>query len=289
MPLQFLRGVFMCDLGVNAENFNPRVLYLLKAKVSSQDKFTYHSHDFIELKYILSGTCTYNISGKFFHVKKGDIIVCNPGVQHLKLFEDNEELIEFNVGFNNIFIKNYRKDFLIDEDTCPVISLLKYDQDFFKCCNEMLAEQQKGEPGFDLLLKSQLIKLIVIFLKETYYKENGGNEASINFESHEKSSIVNTVISYITDNYMNDITLESISKNMYLSPVYISKVFREEVGDSPINYLINTRLLKAKEILEEGGISIKAAAKTVGYHDVYHFSKLFKKHYGYPPSRIGRI
>ena len=67
---------------------------------------------------------------------------------------------------------------------------------------------------------------------------------------------------------------------------YISKLFREEVGDSPINYLIKVRLAKAKELIEESGLPIKAVAKKVGYDDAYHFSKLFKKYYGSPPSSL---
>jgi YesN/AraC family two-component response regulator len=71
---------------------------------------------------------------------------------------------------------------------------------------------------------------------------------------------------------------------MYLSPVYISKIFKEETGESPINYLIKIRLEKAKEILvNSGGGSIKSIANQVGYEDVYHFSKLFKKYYGISP------
>jgi YesN/AraC family two-component response regulator len=71
---------------------------------------------------------------------------------------------------------------------------------------------------------------------------------------------------------------------MYLSPVYISKIFKEETGESPINYLIKIRLEKAKDILLNGnGGSIKSIANQVGYDDVYHFSKLFKKYYGISP------
>jgi Transcriptional regulator containing an amidase domain and an AraC-type DNA-binding HTH domain len=78
--------------------------------------------------------------------------------------------------------------------------------------------------------------------------------------------------------------LEQIAHNIYLSPVYISKIFKEETGESPINYLIKIRLEKAKDILlnSDSG-SIKSIANQVGYDDVYHFSKLFKKYYGYSP------
>lgn len=78
-------------------------------------------------------------------------------------------------------------------------------------------------------------------------------------------------------------SLDQIAKNMYLSPVYISKIFKEQTGDSPINYLINVRLEKAKEMLEDGRGNIRSISAMVGYEDVYHFSKLFKKHYGVSP------
>ena len=74
---------------------------------------------------------------------------------------------------------------------------------------------------------------------------------------------------------------------MYLSPFYISKIFKSETGDTPIRHLINIRLEKAKELLENGYKgSIQEVAASVGYDDAYHFSKLFKKHYGVSPSQV---
>jgi len=71
---------------------------------------------------------------------------------------------------------------------------------------------------------------------------------------------------------------------MYLSPVYISKIFKEETGESPINHLIRIRLTKAQEMLNTGDVPIKVIARNVGYEDAYYFSKLYKKYYGIPPS-----
>ena len=78
--------------------------------------------------------------------------------------------------------------------------------------------------------------------------------------------------------------LDQIAQNMYLSPVYISKIFKEEMGESPINYLIKIRREKASlMLLESDMLSIKEIADQVGYDDVYYFSKLFKKYYGSSP------
>ena len=71
---------------------------------------------------------------------------------------------------------------------------------------------------------------------------------------------------------------------MYLSSAYISKIFKEETGEAPINYLIKMRLERARIQLEsDTQQSIKAISNSVGYEDVYYFSKLFKKYYGMSP------
>ena len=75
----------MCDLGITAENFNPRILYLSKSINNFSSKQMYHSHEYAEIKCILSGSCVYKIGGINYPVEKGDIIVCNPGVMHGKI------------------------------------------------------------------------------------------------------------------------------------------------------------------------------------------------------------
>lgn len=90
--------------------------------------------------------------------------------------------------------------------------------------------------------------------------------------------------------YAEKISLDQIAENMYLSPFYISKIFKSETGDTPIRHLINIRLERAKEILEKGECnSIQEVAAKAGYEDAYHFSKLFKKKYNVPPSKVKQI
>ena len=71
---------------------------------------------------------------------------------------------------------------------------------------------------------------------------------------------------------------------MYLSSFYISKIFKSETGDTPINYLISLRMEKAKELLDQNPEeTVQKVAAAVGYEDAYHFSKVFKKYYGISP------
>ena len=109
------------------------------------------------------------------------------------------------------------------------------------------------------------------------------------FESVNRKYLVEQILSYFEEHYSEKISLDQIAENMYLSPFYISKIFKSETGDTPIRHLIDIRLEKAMELLESGWQgSIQEVAARVGYDDAYHFSKLFKKRYGLSPSQARR-
>jgi len=276
----------LCELGLNPENFNPRVLYALKVKKTDYSDVPYcHTHDFTSIIYIISGECEYNINNMVYHVKKDDIIIFNPDTSHCCIMNHGNEVVQFQAGIDNIFIESLPKGYLISMDKSPVISMNKYSREFIKCYNEILAEQEKGEPGCFLMIKSLLMKLIVIILKETHASDYKVKDDSINFEPYDRTTIISSLMNYMNKNYMQQISLDKISRNMYLSPAYISKVFKEETGESPINYLIKTRLSNACDMLKKNSLSIKQISKNVGYEDAYYFSKLFKKYYGVPPSK----
>lgn len=283
--MKFMRDViyYATNPAISPENFNPSVQYILKEEVRETTK-TYPALDFATFIYILSGSCTYNIDGKLYKVEKGDAVICNPGLTHKKIYEPGEKTMEFNLGVDNICLKNLPANHLIAPNEYPIFRLTKYVKDFTMCCEEIIFEREKNEFGYALLLKSLSMKLIALFLREKYANEQPGEDGLYHFHSNDRRSIVNAIIEFIGKNYMKEISLERISKNMYLSPIYISKIFKEETGDSPINYLIRTRLSKAKELLEQKGLPVKDAAKIVGYDDAYYFSKLYKKYYGCSPS-----
>ena len=132
------------------------------------------------------------------------------------------------------------------------------------------------------------IPLLILLLREQ------GEPVKINtgcsFESTSKKYVVDQIVNYFEDHYSEKISLDQIAENMYLSPFYISRIFKSETGDTPIRHLINIRLEKAKELLENGfDGSIQEVAAEVGYDDVYHFSKLFKKRFGMPPSKTRKL
>lgn len=103
----------------------------------------------------------------------------------------------------------------------------------------------------------------------------------------DKKDIAQQMIYYFEEHYQEEVSLEQVAASMYLSPYYISRIFKSETGEPPIEYLIWLRMEKAKELLEnESAKSVQQVAASVGYEDAYHFSKLFKKRYGVSPSQV---
>lgn len=276
----------MSYLGINAEDFNPQILYIFKADNKNGYAGKYHCHDFLELSYLISGSVNYTLEDNTHQLKDGALMVFNPGVYHQEVLTAGVHVSELHIGINKLALKGLCPSFILPCGTSPLIHLVKYSNEFGSCINQIIVEQEKREPGYELVLKTLVMKLLIILLREIYTLEEGTDSYKFSFESSEKSTIVSTILAYIKEHYNEEISLDKLSKNTYLSPVYLSKIFKEETGDSPINYLINIRLDKAKELLEEGALSIKAIAKSVGYTDAYYFSKLFKKHFGFSPSKL---
>jgi len=96
---------------------------------------------------------------------------------------------------------------------------------------------------------------------------------------------VTQAIRYMQDHYGNPITLDSLSETLDCSVGHIVKLFKREVGSSPIQYLTSIRIEQAKTLLLHSEATLEEIANRVGYPDKYYFGRIFKKHTGISPIR----
>lgn len=97
-----------------------------------------------------------------------------------------------------------------------------------------------------------------------------------------KQGIVQKVEEFVGLNYRNpDITLEDMAMAAGLSSNYIRRIFRDQCGYSPMDYLVNYRIKTAKELLRDTSHTAKEVAEMVGYVNTKYFYSLFKKQTGY--------
>jgi two-component system response regulator YesN len=93
---------------------------------------------------------------------------------------------------------------------------------------------------------------------------------------------------YIADHLAEEISLNSVAEQMGLSPNYFSSLFKEHTGETFMEYLVKTRLEKAKELLRSGGYKVYEVANRVGYSDPRYFSEIFKKYVGVNPAEYSK-
>lgn len=113
------------------------------------------------------------------------------------------------------------------------------------------------------------------------------NEAAMwvsNKQEDQSMSAVNKAKKYIDDNYMNELTLDDVSRVVNISSYYFSKVFKEETGENFIDYLTKLRIEAAKKLLKTTDKSMKEISAEVGYTDPNYFSRNFKKYTGKTPT-----
>ncbi len=108
-------------------------------------------------------------------------------------------------------------------------------------------------------------------------------------EANPPSPRVREMVRYIQDHLDEPISRSTLSRKFHASPQHINYLFKTELGTSPTRLLHSERAKKAFLLIQNERISVKEAAFRTGFCDPYHFSKVFKKVYGFPPGRIKRF
>ena len=108
-------------------------------------------------------------------------------------------------------------------------------------------------------------------------------ESIDHYKNQKYKQIVHVAIEYISEHYTENITLKTLSEVVYVTPNYLSKVFKEETGQNFIEWLNNFRIEKAKELLKDVRYKTYEIAEKVGYSDYKHFSYNFKRYTGKSP------
>jgi len=106
-----------------------------------------------------------------------------------------------------------------------------------------------------------------------------GEKKSLNSDHYVKSAI-----SMIESEYATSLTVIDLAERLHLNRSYFSQIFKERTGVSPHRYLSDCRMRHARQLLEKGGYPVNVTALSVGYPDVFSFSRAYKQYFGFSPS-----
>ncbi|MEG1525008.1 MAG: response regulator [Clostridia bacterium] len=97
--------------------------------------------------------------------------------------------------------------------------------------------------------------------------------------------LIGNICRHISDHFCDPaLSLNSVAASVYISPTYLSILFKKEMGTTFIEYVSRLRMERAKELLQDSNLKTYEAAERTGYNDPQYFSSCFKKYTGFTPS-----
>ncbi|ODM27354.1 AraC family transcriptional regulator [Acetivibrio mesophilus] len=241
-------------------------------------------HECFEMVYIKRGHAVFEIAGYPAEIGPNDIIIIKPNQPH-KFIVKSESGCEFIVlsfkfvnrfdgQYSDVSLENFL-DFVSSKETGAFITLkVSQKNDIIVLLNRILKEKENPDIGSELinyLLVMELFVLISRALKMEW-------ENSIKNKSPKLKELIQASVNYINNNYERDISLKDIARYVFLSTSYFTRAFKEEMGISPINYLLQVRVERAKELLKDTDSRISDIALSVGFSNQQRFNDIFKKY-----------
>ncbi|MDD3334330.1 MAG: AraC family transcriptional regulator [Eubacteriales bacterium] len=141
----------------------------------------------------------------------------------------------------------------------------------------MAGEMQRKEPLYRLLMNAQFQQALALLgrrLMETH--------APCSEHSRQK---VMACVEYINRHYHELNQIDQLAAYCGMTKYHLIHTFRECMGVSPYAYLIQTRMERARSMLQSGGLGVAEVALLCGYNDPLYFSRAFSRHFGVAPSR----
>lgn len=109
------------------------------------------------------------------------------------------------------------------------------------------------------------------------------------FSDQEADSVVHKSIQYMKEQVEENLSRDDVAAHVNLNPAYLSRLFKKETGVNLIDYMIETKMNRAKQLLEGSSMTVGAIAQQVGYSNFSHFTKMFKKQFGVNPQEYRNV
>lgn len=239
-------------------------------------------HDFCEILYIVSGSGDFLIDGRSYIVNPGDIVIYNEGVHHEERSHEQDPLQTIYCGLTNVHIEGLPSGKVLPSYIDPVLPAALFSHRVESYLSEILQECRSQALGYETLCSTLLMSLITLIYrlvdsKHGFDAVSGKNE--LTFRTKE----------FIDRNYTRNLSLQDIADTFYVNRHYLSHLFRKDMGDSPINYMIHRRIEEAKRLLRTTEQPVRTVAASVGYENEKYFSILFKKITRLTPGQYRRL
>ena len=110
-------------------------------------------------------------------------------------------------------------------------------------------------------------------------------ERSPGFGTRRYSPHIRNALLYIQENYASDLSLQMLADQLHISPTHLSRLFRQELETSFIDYLVSYRIRRARQLIKTTDLDLKTIGEQVGFHGYNYFLRVYKEKTGRTPSQ----
>ncbi len=265
---------------LDTEEISAKLLYISASKYGGDWRSFKHTHWFSEFFYVLSGMGSFIVGNKTFSVKQDDLVIVNPHVEHTE-FSLSESPLEYIV----LGVDGLTFNFSSEDNNTNSHSVFNYKNDRVQLLfylNALINEVNSKDKNYAIVCQNLLEVLIIKLQRITNY--------CFSIVPMQKSSKeCNIIKQYIDSNFYENITLEFLAKLTHLNKFYLVHAFSKYYGLSPINYLIERRIMHSKDLLTSTNHSISQIALATGFSSQSYFSQCFKHMTGLSPNKYRKI
>lgn len=251
-----------------------------------------HDHPRVEIMYTRKGCCDVYAAEKHYRLEAGDLILINGEVPHKLLVDKHTPCrvlcLEFDFsedgeGMGSVLgeisqaVPEVRR-FL---GSAPAILKLKDAMEIYSHLVDIFHELEHKESGRNFSIRYAFGQLVIKLARMHAENEAGGNGPA--------EMYVRDAITFINNNYAEEIGVEEMAAHTKLNVSYFHKIFKKAAGCTPMDYLNNVRIDKAKMLLENTDIPIIEICTFVGFNSRQYFTHAFKKRTGLTPRAFRQI
>ncbi|GKX67151.1 AraC family transcriptional regulator [Inconstantimicrobium mannanitabidum] len=259
---------------------------LFHIKDKTNKEFEFHYHDFNKIIIFLSGNVTYLIEGKAYYLKPWDILLVNNHDVHRPIINSSETYERIIIWANSEFIEKHNYNNcdlstcfkLANEKSFNLIRLEAELQNSLKSIIASLEDSLNSSAFASRLLSNSLFIQLIIYLNRIHLN----NMYVTDKDSLRYDRQIEEVLKYINSNISGNLSVETLAEKFYISKYYLMHKFKKETGYTLHNYVLQKRLIAARDLIKTGEPIIKASIDC-GFKDYSSFLRSFKKLFNMPP------
>ena len=245
-----------------------------------------HHHDFYEIYFFVGGNARFRVEGRTYRLEPGDLLLINPQELHQPLIEPGSvyERIVLWIDRNYLASRGTDGVSLLDcfdqAGRANLIHPSKVQRTLIQDLLENLTREYYGtDYGSTLCAEGLFVQLMV----QVNRLSRQGPGRVLPLAGPDR---ISRILSYIGTHYNEEITLETLAGEFYVSKYYLSHEFRRCTGTSVYQYVILKRLMQAREMITDGQAPGEVC-KVCGFGDYANFYRAFKAEYGVSPREYG--